>query len=108
MIVYKILEPHRGEYRTLFHGVNSCRILPIGEWIKAEKRMVKDGSGGKLYLSGFHCFKDAVKGLKYLNKFTNALKYRVIECYGIGLRQKPTNKDVYLADEIMIPAPVVQ
>jgi hypothetical protein len=66
--------------KTLFHGLNrlyvqGCcppeakysvrrsRVLPVGEWIRAERRWVTDGSRRTPYESGFHCYTnlDAVR-----------------------------------------------
>ena len=103
MEVYKIVRDLNGFYKTLFHGVNRSRILQTGKWLKAEKRMSCDGSGGRPYLTGFHVFKDAGKAEAYCYRFSNTQHITVIRCLARGLRQKPTNKDVFLADEIFIP-----
>jgi len=103
MIAYKIVEKDGNGYKTLFHGVEKSRKLPTNVWIKAEQKMVKDGSGGKEYLSGFHVFKTKEDAIKYFSIFL--LKRRtIIECFAKNLRQKPTNKKVWLADEIYIPS----
>ena len=102
MIVYKIVLVERDELRTLFHGINRSRILPVNKWIKAEKRYGRDGSGQNFYLTGIHCFKDEEVAIEYLNKFRIEKNRVIIECEGRGLRQKPSNKDVFLADEIFI------
>ena len=65
--------------RTLFHGLprltvtfangagswrrRRSRTLPIGCWINAEAKVVRDGSGSAQYTSGFHCYSnlDAVR-----------------------------------------------
>lgn len=101
--VYKIVEPYDEGYKTLFRGNNGTRILPFDEWIKANKRMVRDGPGGKLYLSGFHCFKKENDADNYIGRFSRPDRH-IIKCLAKGLRKKPTNKTVWLADEILIPS----
>ena len=98
--VYKIVEKDGELIKTIFHGYNKSRIIPYGKWLKAEKRMVKDGSGGKRYLAGWHVIKDEKIAIQFLkSKFRKRLdKLSIIPCMAIGLRQKPTNSMVYLAD----------
>ena len=101
-IVYKYIINEKPCWRTLFHGINHSTFQPYDEWIKAEKKMVKDGSGGREYLSGIHCFKDPRKLEKYGYRFLNREDMIAVKCLAKGLRQKPTNPDVWLADEIFI------
>ena len=103
--VYKIVMKDNGKYKTLYHGINGKKTLPFDIRIKAEKKMVKDGSGGREYLSGIHCFKDCSTASKYVGIFRLFNTDRtIIKCLAKGLRQKPTNKNVWLADEIFIPS----
>jgi len=96
--VYKIVEMGPfGNYTTLFHGINGSKILKRKVWIKALEKYVKDGSGGKTYLSGIHCFKDSEIALQYLSRFTNIENKLIIKCFAHGLRVKPTNPNVFLA-----------
>jgi len=103
-IVYKIMEAHRGEYKTLFYGINYCRILPFNTWLKAELRYVRDGSNSVPYISGIHCFKDKKIAEKYLRRFRTERDRVIVKCLAKGLRTKPSNPDVFLADEIFIPS----
>ena len=68
--------------------------------------MVKDGAGGREYLSGIHCFKELEIAVKYLSRFRNPTGLRIIPCEAKGLRQKPTNPDVWLADKIFIDSDI--
>lgn len=102
--VYKIVGMSEfGNYKTLFHGVHGSKLLGRNIWIKADKKYVVDGSGGKCYLSGIHCFKNKKVAEKYLTRFSNTEDKLIIKCEARNLRQKPTNKHVWLADEIYIP-----
>ena len=103
-IVYKFIINGERHWRTLFHAINHTTFQPYDEWIKAEKNMVKDGSYGREYISGIHCFKDEEIALQYLVRFKRAKEMRVVKGLAKGLRMKPTNANVYLADEIFIPS----
>lgn len=81
-IWYKIVEAKIQpgyHYKTLFHGVNRSRILPLDRWLEADIKMVSDGSNGTQYLSGWHiasrptCF-------EYLLKFTANRKLAIVMC----------------------------
>ena len=100
--IYKIVIKENNLIKTLFHGVNRTRILPINSWLKADKKIRKDGSNGKEYLTGFHCFKSKEKAIKFMNRFRTNKNRIIVECKAKGLRQKPTNQNVFLADEIYI------
>jgi hypothetical protein len=102
MIVYKIVLKEGNKIKTLFHGVNRSKTLPYNIWIIAEKKLGKDGSNQEPYLTGFHCFKEIHIAKKYLKKFRSNKNRIIIECEARNLRQKPSNKDVFLADEIYI------
>lgn len=104
-IVYKYIINDVWCWRTLFHGIRGSTFQPYDEWIEADCKLVKDGSGGQAYLSGIHCFKDRSIALKYKDKFKDAERKVIIKGLAKGLRQKPTNPDVWLADEIYIPSP---
>lgn len=58
--------------KTLFHGLEGSRVLPVGKTLRAEKKMVTDGSGVNAYESGFHAYhgpddiKNWLKGAKNL------------------------------------------
>lgn len=100
--VFKIVEKYEDGYKTLFRGLNGSRKISTNIWLQAEEKLVRDGSGGKLYLSGFHVFKTENDADNYLGRFVTPERV-IIKCYAKNLRQKPTNKIVFLADEIFIP-----
>lgn len=99
--MFKIVLSENDEYKTLFHGT---RVLEKGKWLKANKRLVRDGTGGRLYLSGFHVFREEKIAKEYLKKFRTDKTRVIIKVKARGLRQKPTNDSVFLADEIKLPA----
>jgi len=104
MIAYKIVREVGDSYKTLYHGINSNRELPLNTWIKAEKKLVKDGSGGKEYISGIHCFEFHDLARQYMKRFKNKEGLTIILCLVRGTHPKASNSDVLLADEILIPA----
>ena len=100
-LAYKII---LSDGRTLFKAIEGSRTLRYNVWLKAEKKLVIDGSGGMEYISGIHVFKDKELAVEYLDKFFTPKNRIVIECYVRGLRKKPTKSDVWLADEICVPS----
>lgn len=68
---WKIIErDHLGRDKTLFHGVAGSRVLARGEWIKADEKMVKDGTSKTEYLSGWHVLLNKEEAEDYLKVFT--------------------------------------
>ncbi len=103
IVCYKIVDiSPTGEYKTLFHGVNGSRVLPIGTWIKADRKWA--GEGGTKYWTGFHVLLSKAKAKKYFKKFTDEKKTRVIvKCHAQNLRPKESSKGlVFLADDLMV------
>jgi hypothetical protein len=78
MYWYKIVDKDKkGNFKALFHGIDGSRIIPADEWVKSEQKMVRDGSIGTKYKSGWHIMKDHDECQQYLFMFT-ADKPRVI------------------------------
>lgn len=102
--VYKIVIKDGDGFRTLFRTIRGTKRLTVDKWLEAENIISIDGSGGQEYLTGIHCFKDLELAYHYLHKFRTDENRIIITCLAKRLRQKPTNKDVWLADEIYIPS----
>lgn len=100
--VYKVFVVENGVLKTLFKGIEGSRTIRFNKWLKADKKMSVDGSGQQPYLTGIHVFKEKKKAYKYLNNFRTDKDRRIIKCYAKGLRVKPTNNNVYLADRIYV------
>jgi len=101
--VYKIIEKgNEGIIKTLYYGIDGSRTLPLNMWIKADKKMVKDGSGGTPYMSGIHCFGLESVARKYFRRFKKIKNRSIIKCEARGFEHKMSNRDVLLADEIYI------
>ena len=103
VMYYKIVLKEGDHIRTLFHGINGSRILPFNKWIVGIKKMVKDASKSNTYLSGIHVFKFKTIATKYLKRFRTEKDRIIIRCFATGLRNKPSNIEVLLADQIFIP-----
>jgi len=102
MKAYKIVELVDGNIKTLFHGVNGSRVMPKGEWIKAEYKQVTDGSGQKPYLSGWHVLLNYEDCVTYMSRFKTRLDLlNIIECDVKNARRKEHSPSpVYLAEYI--------
>lgn len=104
MVCYRIVESKDGKLKSLFHGTSGTRILPIGEWIAADKKIVKDGTRGTEYESGFHVLLSAEAAHEFFNKRFRIKENRIIiRCEARNLRPKiHALGEVYLADSIKI------
>jgi len=107
MYWYKIVDKDRhGNFKMLFHGIRGSRIIPVGEWIKSEQKMVSDGSSGTKYKSGWHVMMDLDDIKEYLSRFTSTTgNERVI--VKVNIRGKVWPKEhspsnVHLCEEVMI------
>jgi len=81
MKAYKIVEVVNGEIKTLFHGLNGSRTIPTGEWLKADMKMVKDGTSNTTYLSGWHVLPTKKDCEDYMKRFTRRIDLlQIVEC----------------------------
>lgn len=104
MKLYKILDYNNGYYKTLFHGVNRSKTLPLYTWLEAEIKYARDGSGDKWYNTGFHCISSILDCYVYLNNFKDINNKAILPCYAEGIWEK-SRKDgiiVYLARRIYL------
>ncbi len=73
-----------GYPRYLFHGNKGSLAVPFDRWVRADEKMVSDGSGKTTYKSGFHGFVsiDAIidwkKTLKYDDKILCPVSFRSV------------------------------
>jgi hypothetical protein len=77
--MFKIFDEKNGSPATLFHGINGSKTLPLDEWIVANIKPVTDGTGTRVYESGFHTLPSVDAAIKYLNKFTNVGNKVIVE-----------------------------
>ncbi len=105
---YKIVES--GEdigLRTLFHGNGGSRKLETRKWLRAEEKIVHDGTNGTPYTSGWHVIPTRVEAYEYLEQFKKARRNRliVIRVWTKGVYKKEHSRSpVYLARDIYIGA----
>jgi len=100
---YKIVEQQNTVIKTLFHGLNGSRILPINKWLKAEKKLVRDGTSKTYYESGWHIMPTYKECVEYLKVFQNLDTKKIMKCKAKDIRPKSHSRsNVYLADYILI------
>lgn len=90
-LAYKIVETHQdGRLRTLFHGHEGSRVIPMRRWLRAKEVMVTDGSRQEHYLSGWHVLPTRKAATAYLTAFTRRLnRLRIVPCRVRVTRRKP-------------------
>jgi len=72
MYWYKIVDRDRhGNFKMLFHGLKGSRIMRVGEWIRSEQKLVRDGSVGTQYTSGWHIMMNLYEVTEYMTRFTS-------------------------------------
>lgn len=104
MTYFKIVKVKEDGLYTLYHGYpgKSKRLkrLQFGKWLKAEVKLVRDGSNSRYYESGFHVLPSYEEAKDYKKKFKQkGLGIIPVECKNV--RPKP-NSVSYLAEEIKI------
>lgn len=100
---YKIFDLHGNLPKTLFHGIDGSRLLPIGKWIKAERKMVSNGSRTHPYLSGFHSYPDLEAAIRWLQGAKNVVGRVVVKVKIDGCREKPNAvRETILSDWLLI------
>lgn len=105
MSFYKIVEKDtKGNFKALFHGVSGSKVIPVGEYVDSERKMVRDGSNGTWYTSGWHVMIDLDECKQYLSKFKADLDRVIVEVEVLGRvwskEHSPSN--VYLCESIKI------
>ena len=104
---YKIVETDdKGNLKTLFHGVDGTRIISTDKWIKADEKMVKDGTSKTEYLSGWHILLEKSHAMDYLKAFTTRLdRLKIVKVFVKDIRPKEHSRHpVFLAKELRLPA----
>ena len=78
---YRLVEKTDKGYKTLFHGINKSRLLPVGEWLRSEQKTVKDGTKGKYYKSGWHLIESLEECQDFMkSRFTAPRELAIVEC----------------------------
>jgi hypothetical protein len=105
MIAYRICERKGEKLLTLFHAINGSREMPIGVWLDADVKPVRDASKnrGKEYISGFHCMLDLDEMRAFKRMFRKPRDLVIVECEIEGSRRKEHSRaNVILADRIKL------
>jgi len=80
MRAYKICRLKNGVPAALFHATAAgTREFPIGRWLVATDKIVRDGSGQRWYRSGFHTLPTYDTCLGYLKRFTRRDDLCIVE-----------------------------
>jgi hypothetical protein len=105
MTAYRICERKGEKLLTLFHAINGSREMPIGVWINADVKPVRDASKnrGKEYISGFHCMESLDEMRSFKRMFRKPRDLVIVECEIEGNRRKTHSRaNIILADRIKL------
>jgi len=105
MIAYKIMKQsgEDGYFKTLFHGINGSKLVPVDTWLEADHKWCSDGSGGTRYLSGIHVLLDYEEALDYLENFKDHTDKVIVMCEVEDYRKKEhARHPVFLASKCRI------
>lgn len=103
--MYKILDKDKeGNLKTLFHGVDGTKKVPLNVWLKAKVKDVMDGTNGTVYRSGFHVLNNYENCEEYLKNFTNIENKVIVKCEvgELWKKEHSRNDGVYLTDKVKI------
>jgi len=105
MYWYKIVDKDgKGNFKALFHGIGGTRIIPVGEWVKSEQKLVRDGSVGTQYFSGWHIMMNLNEAQEYLSRFTANIDRVLVEVDVKGKiwAKKHSPSNVFLCEYVKI------
>ena len=69
-----------GKLKTLFHGINGSRTVPLDTWLQADIKEVTDGSKNSTYISGWHTLATYNECVDYLERFTKVDNKVIVKC----------------------------
>lgn len=101
--VYKVFECKNSLPHFMFYGINGSKMVPLNKKLKAERKLVRDGSGKRWYKSGFHVY----CSLDILKKFVKTLKINrntrfIVEVLAINPKKKHEKSKAHLSQEIIV------
>jgi hypothetical protein len=100
---FKIVDKEKDVYKTLFHGINGSRILKIKEWLKADRKLVKDGTSKTIYESGWHIAPSLKECQDYLKYFKHIKKKAIVKCEAKVIWPKAHSRhNIFLAEWLKI------
>lgn len=91
-----------GNPRFMFYGVNGSKKTPLNNKLVCERKIVRDGSGKRWYLSGFHVYEweDMMRFIKTLKvKRDNRF---IVEVWASSPRKKHSRSKAYLCDKMIV------
>jgi hypothetical protein len=75
MIAYRIYEERDGQLYPLQHKTRTP--VPLNEWMQADVKMARDGSGNRWYKAGFHSVPRIEDAEAYMQHFRSARRERL-------------------------------
>lgn len=100
---FKILDIDGTDLKNPYHGVDGKKVVPFGQWLRADIKKVKDGKSGPWYYSGFHVLPKRDEAVLYLRKFRNRLNKAIVLCEVENIWEKThSNNNVLLAEWIRV------
>jgi len=103
MTGYKVFDIKNDQPLFIFHGINRSRVVPLNTWLKADKKMVTDGSCNTQYLSGFHIFPSYQAITDWCKTVKHVDERVVVQVHAKKTRPKRHSKHtVVLADHLIV------
>lgn len=72
---YRLYEQRDGELYPLQHKTRTP--VPVGEWVEADVKVARDGSGDRWYRAGFHSVETLEAAVAYMSHFRTARRERL-------------------------------
>jgi hypothetical protein len=99
--MYKVFEEHDDGPHFLYHGLEGSRRVPLGRWLRAERKWIHEGSNPH-YWSAFHVFSSLADVRRWARM---ARKTRGRVCVRVStrtVRHKPTRGLSFLARHMQV------
>lgn len=98
-ITYRLYEERDGELYPVQHKTRTP--IRLGEWMEADVKTARDGSGNRWYKTGFHSVLEVADAVAYIRNFrseSRRSRMRVVECEVADTwRKQHSNADILLA-----------
>ena len=87
------------------HANSGSRKVPLDEWIEADRKPVRDGSGDHYYLSSFHVMTESSRLMDWCDSLRRTEGKVFIRVLARGIKRKKNSKfGMFLADSIKVPS----
>jgi len=90
-----------GEPRFLYHGLRGSRVVPLDQWVTAERKWVTEGSN-PYYWSGFHAYRSLDDVRAWLRRCRIREGRAAVEIDCERVRPKPTAGEAMLAGAMRV------